>query len=451
MEILANRILGMVCYGAVGDALGRADILTNREFSELLLPLTFPLELRRPQMDEYWRDRPVTTWGGATDQILLGLEVWAALGDRQRHFVGQYLEKLIRWRLVCPSKLIPRLADELDIRDNMRLRQLDQPGRGADATTDKILLAAGQIAQKTQNLQDVLYVKDVAKRYWVKTEEVTAGALPRMIAIAFPPILLTEKIDLAREVTRLTHADPMCAAAGISLVVLLHRIIFDGEPPSVATLEGLQAGRAILSGTKLLEEWDSFLHDPEMIRLSSLNDSSVSDNHVLRSLGVVVWAAFELERLSDEHREERGEDPPDDDEDLPIVLNDAGKEILEKVVLERGDVARATPLVGALLGATLGYNGMALDWLAATQGRHALEFSTRRAMSRMGLKSQVQPPPLKVRRFRFRPANYTRYAYELDGQLWYHNKPCGSQDQLEKWARDYYRGMTQVKKFKFEF
>lgn len=438
MEILANRLLGMACYGAVGDALGRADVLTNKEFDELLTPLTFPLELRRPTMDEYWRDRPVPAWGGSTDQMLLGLDVWACLGDRQRHFAPQYLERLIRWRLTAPSRLIPRLADELNVTDNIRLRQLDQPGRGGDASIDKILLAVGRTALKTENYQDVLFAKDVSRRYWNKTQEATAGALPRAVAVAFAPILLVEKISLTQAVTQLTHADPLCVSAGVSLAMLLHRIIFDGEPPAHAALEALQAGRAILSNQEdLLEEWDSFLRDPETIRLSSLNDN-VSDNHVLRVLGVVVWCAFELERAAAEHAAERKE--PYDPE-APIVLNDAGKEILEKVVLERGDVGRAPFLVGALLGAVLGYNGMALDWLAATYGRGALEFCARRAMSRLGLKSGVQPTPIKVRKFRFRPANYTRYAYELDGQLWFHNEACGSREELEKWAHNHYRGM----------
>lgn len=439
MELLANRLIGMSCFAAVGDTIGRGDTLSRRGLQGLVLPLTLPFEQKEPMYDETWHERPATAWGGYTDHFLLGIQTWATLGDRQRHFVASYLERLLHWQREPPSRMFPKLEKELEA--NMRLRYLDRPGRDSDATAERILMGAAQRAFKTKHFQDVLFVQEMALRYWERTGQTTtatSGALTRPIGVVITLLPLKDKIALTKEIVSLTHQHPFCIAAAIAVTVLLHRVIFDSEPPSQAAREALQTGRVILGADEdLLEEWDSFLDEPETIMLAQL-ELFTADGHVLRALGVLIWAAFEVERLAPQHRKMLREDgiPIEDD---TYILADAGKELMTQIFLERGDCRMGLVLTGALLGGVLTYEGMPLDWLAAVTGRGTLELTTRQCLSRWGLRSEVQPKPINVKRFNFRPHNYVRTAYSLDGQLWYHNRAWESREALEHWADGHYR------------
>ncbi len=358
-QTVQDKIKGALFGAALGDALGlQTDGLQSAEIVE-----RYPRGLKFPASVRF-QGNQASDWSGLSDQMILAMRTLREWHDRltgePEHALAQ---KLAHWAKYGMTDLGDSAGPATD-----RLTR--------EVTKDpNFLLQPRAVAKRIQEQRPVALGSPEGGSFS------NPGALLRAIPAAFAA---ENSLRWAELLTQVTHAAPKDALAARCTVRFVWAAASLEERPLAADTLVSQLGRLLEEAQKLgLKDFEEtalplFIHSRELDFLASAPPNApgvrigadLGGATVYRVLACGLWVLRAFIR---------GEPR------TPEFV----KERLARCAMMGGAACANTSLVGALLGAAVGFSGLPADWLKALPFHDALASETDLFLKAIGLPTKT--------------------------------------------------------------
>lgn len=306
-----NRIMGMIFGHALGSAVGLAGKYSPKKN---ITSITFPRQ-------DSIRGHPPNDWSADTDRMIL---VMQAMTDSREILVTDISRRLKHW------------VEHGDGNSNGR--------------------AAGVSALLKMYADDKHFLIDpthVADDTWKKSGKklATNACLPWASALGIDNDLSRVKNN-AKILTSVTHADPRCSSASVMHAICIHALIYrHDDTPSCEWLNAMladmvAAGREGLS-TEESDDLAGWLQSAYVGGVANLWLDQTSMDYVFKTLGCSVFA-MQIISCAIRHN-----------------VTPSFKKTITHIASEGGDTDTNCAMIGAVIGAYIGFSALPQDWVQA--------------------------------------------------------------------------------------
>jgi ADP-ribosylglycohydrolase len=338
---MESKIRGMIYGQALGDAVG---LITEFKFKRDRPEIRFPYT-------ESIRNFPVCDWTDDTDQMILIMDTLIESECDLRLFA----KKIIDWK----NSGFPELGDTC--------------GSGLGGTTNMVLI-------NDKWLDTDLFA--ASKDTWEKSGHALApnGAIMRTCILS---ILRNESnfVNIISDFCKITHYDIRCVLSCYTLCFILAHILddeidckkqvfnlvvklakkhIDQFPHAMGKHAARGTPRMYAENEYIVDGTYDYIRELKKYFTSSLSKLELDEigkiGYTYKCMGCAVWA-LDIITL----HKERGSGAL------------SFKKVITRVVEECGDADTNASVVGAVLGAYLGYEGLPSDWLEALPNKEWLD------------------------------------------------------------------------------
>jgi ADP-ribosylglycohydrolase len=354
-DTLHDRILGIIIGSALGDTIGLyTEFMSSRNAHRVYPTGVFTLY---PTPTPFFHDR-----------------------HRGKFFEGRWTDDTDHCVLLLLSYLRHKEMQPVDFASRLKiwvtqgLRVLDTLPLGLGSTV-------GAVVRDKDFLKAPV---DVAVKVWTKSAYMGAanGSLMRTYPVAFACLdkTLTETFETSAEISMVTHPDPRCVLSCCVLVGLI-RGILRGEVKTVVDVDEMiekSAEWVTEEYPKKLPESCPGLDDAEMRKhafAKSLDDLKLDDGgigYVYKALGCAIVLLREAIAISGLAKKK-------------LFFEDA----ISRVTMAAGDADTNGAIVGALLGAYLGYMALPEHWVRGMKNGDWLSGKGERVCDILGITGKV--------------------------------------------------------------
>eukprot|EP00927_Polykrikos_kofoidii_P069237 TRINITY_DN64619_c0_g1_i1.p1 TRINITY_DN64619_c0_g1~~TRINITY_DN64619_c0_g1_i1.p1 ORF type:complete len:727 (+),score=126.46 TRINITY_DN64619_c0_g1_i1:72-2183(+) len=337
-QLLSDRVRGLIWGAALGDAVGLATEFMKKEEAAKLYP--DPAKLGpATRVDDRHRSRWTRgDWTDDTDQLVLVMEAVVA---------GQ---GVLDQRLLATS-----------------LKSWTQ--NGFPELGDKNGLGIGETVKSVMDHPAFDMAPDVAAETVWRQSACTAaanGAVMRCATAALGYFWDTEVLSFnAAASAAVTHPDPRCVASCVAVAHLIANTLLGPGPEALTSeIRDMHVASAFLAARSFLDGGDADELERFMsVKVDGLETLKLGQGgigYTYKPLGAACWAFMHAENFTD---------------------------AVTSVVMEAGDADTNAVVVGAVLGARLGYSHLPAPWLDQLPGpqREWMETKVTACLRMLGL------------------------------------------------------------------
>uniref|UniRef100_A0A7S1IIF9 ADP-ribosylglycohydrolase n=1 Tax=Eutreptiella gymnastica TaxID=73025 RepID=A0A7S1IIF9_9EUGL len=353
---LADAIRGCVYGAALGDAVGLAtEFLSRSEVSAHYGPSFEFAPGCEVHRDSHRISFPQGDWTDDTDQLLLVL--MSLLETEGAADPVNFASKLLEWK------------------ENGFAGLGDQGGAGLGQSTKRVLLADGFASDPI----------GVAQRIWEAggMKAAANGAVMRTAVVGIPSFWNLNIVeDNAAALCRTTHADPRCVASCIAVAdcvaLMLQEMLTAGsklnlsfgtsEPEESSPIaQGILIGEALERAIQYSECSDSQAREfHRLVSVETLDELQLDEPHSIGyTFKCAACALHTLQHFS-----------PEKSSFMKAICD---------VTAQGGDADTNAAVTGALLGCSLGYSRLPMQWISAMPYATWLEAWVQKVLYVLGL------------------------------------------------------------------